>query len=1159
MSDEKRGDPKIKFVNLHAHDTFSEYDGFGLTETHYDFAYENGLDAHAITNHGHMNSLTYQVFHTQKMRAEGREMKPIFGVEAYWIPSIETWRRDMDNYRAAKDAFLKVKSRERDPQEGERLDAEAKRLRRRRHLVLLAQNQEGLSNLFQLCTKSNIGDAYYRYPRVDLAMLAEHSEGVIATSACLSGIYAGDMWRNRDNEAAALDAMRESTVAFKRIFGDRWFAEIQWNLIPEQHQLNHMVIKIAKEYGIPLVTTVDCHYPNPKAWYMREFYKRLGPMKDLHGDMPSDILEVGGEYYPKNGDQVWQDYQLYCEALGEEYDDDVVLASIERSYEIAHDMIEDFTPDNTVRLPGFVLDEGETEEEKFTRLVSEGISKIEHIPQEKRGEYVARIKEEMDVIIGRGFCKYFITMARICEEANGQMLSGTGRGSASGCLVAYLLGITQVDPIRWGLLFSRFLRKDAKDYPDIDFDVARRGFLRDYLERKWGQDKVVSITNWNRLKLKSIIKDIAKYEGISFSDVNAVTSVMMEEATPGIKAERGQSAGVLHPPATLDEVKRHSPTLSRFLNFYPGFEDRIVELNGMVRSTGRHAGGVVIAERLPEFMPMIRGAKLNKEDAARREEMGLDDYILQTPWSEGMAVHHLEPMGFLKFDLLGLSTLETFEHCIGYILRGRGEEASYEKIKKFYEENLHPDVIDFNDKLVWGTVFEEGVFPGIFQFTNHGAQQFVQQVKPKDLVELATVTSIFRPGPLSANVHEDYVNAKRYGATYENEIVEELTKETHGFLVFQEQIALIAHRLGEGISLDDANSLRKVLVKKSPDAIAKAEKFKSAFIEGCEKKGLGRQFGEDMWEKFVYFAGYGFNKSHAVSYAMISYQCAWLFTYFPAEWCCAFLQTESSSVSKLQDAISLVRNIGFEIGSVDINYSTDKWEIKRRNGQEILVQPLNSLKGIGDRSVEEILAHRPFDSVEELLFNSDISYRYLNKGHIGKLVMSGALDDLMDDRFVSKKHFFHVVSEERPKTLRALEKLLEEPWGEGEYTHREMVEKISGVTGLYPIRMVISDSFLTRMKGLGIKGIGEVHDEFQGETIVWAVIRDASKRVTKKKGRLYMVATAIDLTFDEQYVKVWGVEEEEVDSFEVNKPYVFEAKKDSYGWSVRHVGKFKEV
>ena len=1133
----ERTKSSIPFVGLHAHSVAgSPFDGFGYPEDHMDFAYENGCDALALTDHGNMNGLAYQVLHAKKMKEEGREFKPIYGVEAYFVPSVKKWKAEYERVKQDKKEARKLEKN--DGKIVAEVDAAKTKksqniLRARRHLILLAQNQTGLNNIFKMVSLSHQGDNFYRYPRVDYDMLQEYGEGVIAASACLGGVYAGDYWDNRDNgRDNIVEAMRKTTERMQDIFGDRWYGELQWNNVPEQHELNKCVIQMHYEYGVPLISTADSHYPNPTAWKDRELYKRLGWLgrsnkpEWLDDNLPVDVDEIGYELYPKNGDQMWESYKQYSAEVGFEYDDELVRKSIAHTHDIAHNRIETFFPDNTVRLPEFVVPEGMTATQALTRYCLEGLKRF---GLHNKEEYIERLKLELHTIDDRGFSKYFLTMRAITEKATENMLAGPGRGSAAGSLVAYVLGITQVDPIKYGLLFSRFLRSDAKDYPDIDYDVSDAFGLKEILAEEWGKTKVVPISNFNTLQLRSLIKDISKFYDVPFHRVNAVTSVMVSEATPKAKEKHGIKSGVYVP--TFDEVMEYSESLQRFLDAYPDIKTHVTALLGQTRSISRHAGGVVVGEDLDKSMPLINSGG-----------------VVQTPWSEGQHTRQLEPMGFIKFDLLGLSTLEMIEGAVGHILkREHGiENPTFNQIKGWYDKNLHPDVINLDDKKVYKNIFHAGKFAGIFQFTQEGAQKFCMRAKPKNIIDISAITSIYRPGPLGADVDKMYVDAKNNpsGVHYLNEVVKEVTKETYGFLIFQEQIALLAHKLGKDISLDEGNLLRKLLTKKGTGKGAREKnKIRKKFIEGCKEKKIDEATAGSLWQRFEYFSGYGFNKSHAVSYSILSFQCAWLLNYYPAEWMAAFLDKEPEGRKEV--AINLAKKYGYNIEGVDINQSTSQWEISEDS--TTLYQPFSSLKGMGDKAIEQIIENRPFANVDELLFNDDIVYAKLNKKAFDVLCRSGALDDFVDDRFTGRKHFWMAVAGDRPKTPKKFEENISTYAPEGDFSDEEMIEYITSLTGIFPFDLAMSDEMLTELEDHCIPALGS-WDQDLG--VAWFVPREVILKKTKN-GKPYFILKVIDSTSTVTSIRCWGINPEK-DKVYINRPYMARLDyNEQWGFSTR--------
>ena len=1132
-----RTESKIKFVGLHAHSVAgSIFDALGYPQAHMDFAYENGCDALALTDHGNMNGLAYQVLHAKKMMADGKDFKPIFGCEAYFLPSLDDWR---DEYQKAMEDKKNARKIKKEGQSGATVEDEnsSKKtqdlLRRRRHLVLLAQNQTGLNNLFKLISESYLPENYYRYPRMDYALLKKYNEGIIASSACLGGVYAGNYWEHRESgEEAVLEAMRETTRRMIDVFGDRWYGEIQWNNVPEQHELNNYIIKVAQEFGVKLLSTADSHYPNPDAWKDRELYKRLGwlgkgtPSWAEGSELPDAVDEIGYELYPKNGDQMWESYKTYADGL--DYNDDLVLQSIEESYHIAHERIERFLPDNTVRLPSFVVPAGHTEDEALVNATLEGLRERN---LHNNNEYLDRLRHELNVIADRGFSKYFLTMKAICDVSNEMMLSGPGRGSAAGSLVAYVLGITQVDPIKYNLLFSRFLRSDAKDYPDIDYDVSDSMLLKEKLVEMWGKDTVAPISNWNTLQLRSLIKDISKLYGVPFIEANNVTGVMIREATPLAKEKHGMKAGMYTP--TWEEVMEFSSSLQAYLNKYPQVKAHVEGLVGQVRSCSRHAGGVVIAEDLDRYMPLINSGG-----------------VRQTPWSEGQNVRHLEPMGFIKFDLLGLSTLKMMEGSIEHILRRHHnvENPTYADIKKFYDENLHPDVLNLNDEKVYKDIFHAGKWAGIFQFTESGAQDFCKRVKPNNIIDISAITSIYRPGPLSANVHEEFIEAMEHPQRiqYLSDDAREITEETFGFMIFQEQIALLAHKLG-GLTLDEGNLLRKVLTKKGTGKDSLKNKLRRKFIDGCVEKNIDADEARQLWNKFEFFSGYGFNKSHAVSYSIISYQCAWLYAYYPAEWMAAFLDKEPET--RKEKAINIAKRFGFKIAALDINKSGSVWEISEDG--KTLIQPLTSIKGLGASAIEQILNNRPFLNAEDLLFREGVVYSKLNKKALDALCRGGALDDLVDERFTGRKHFWSACVVDRPKTLKKLATNMETYRPEGDFTEEEIIQFKTDLTGVFPLNLVINQATIERLSEKGVPPISEFDPAL---LLCWFIPRKVIVKKTKK-GKTYWIVETIDSNNQLTKIRCWGIRPEK-DRIYLNRPYMAKLKYDEqWGFSTYAIGK----
>ena len=745
----------------------------------------------------------------------------------------------------------------------------------------------------------------------------------------------------------------------------------------------------------------------------------------------------------------------------------------------------------------------------------------------KNPEYSDRLKREIDVIDSRGFSKYFLTMKAISDRAVRSQLVGPGRGSAAGSLVSYVLGITQVDPIKYGLQFERFLTRGGAGYPDIDYDVSDPMTLKEELISEWGDNTVVPITNWNTLQLRSLMKDISKFYGIEFAEVNNVTSKMVYEATPLAKKEHGITAGVYVP--TFEELMKYSTTLQNFLNKYPQVKTHVKALSGQTRSASRHAGGVVVGENLDEWMPLINSGG-----------------VRQTPWAEGQNVRHLEPMGFIKFDILGLASLRMMEGAIERILRRHHgiENPSFGEIKEFYNKNLHPNVIDLNDRSVWKNVFHSGRWAGIFQFTEPGAQNFCKAAKPNNIIDLSSVTSIYRPGPLSAGVDKQFAHAKNNPVEIEylNEHVKGVTEETYGYLIFQEQIALLAHRLGKNLSLDEGNKLRKLLTKKGTGEVQEQKDLIwLKFCEGCVEKGMPKWQAKELWNKFEYFSGYGFNKSHAVSYCILSFQCAWLFNYYEPEWLAAYLDKEPEK--KKERAISTAKSYGYNIEPLNVNTSGVSWQISEDN--QTLIQPLTSIKGLGDVAIQQIIAHRPFNTVEDFLFHDEVKYSKLNKKAIDALVRAQALNCLMDDRFTGLRHFWSAIAVDRPRKLKNLEENITTYAAEGDFTEEEKLEYQVSLTGVFPISAVITESVRAKLNHLYVPPISEFDPDLG---VTWFIPRECILKKTKN-GKDFYVVKVIDDNNETNTIRCWGIDPKK-DRVHINRPYMARLKYDpNWGFS----------
>ena len=1125
---------KDNFVNLHGHSCFSLFDGFGFPQEHMNFAHGNGSKALALTDHGSMNGLSYQLLRAKEMKAEGKDFKPIFGVEAYYIDSLEEWktlRNEIaeDKKRAKEvdkgDSAMVVEDEQRN---------DKRALSRKRHIVLLAQNQKGLENIYEMISKSYSGDYFYRKPRIDWELLKKHQEGVIVATACLGGIAAGSMWKfQEEGEDAIVEDMLGNLTKFRDTFGDRFYAELQWNNIPEQHLLNKCLIKVAQQLDIKLISTCDSHYPSPEAWKDREVYKRLGWLGKMPAwmddNIPDSVEEIGYELYPKNAHEMWDSYKRYADESNFSYDDDLVMESITNTSTIAFEQIEDFLPDTSIQLPSFMVPNDKSADEALEDLAEKALALyLRGSDKTKKRHYRKRLAEELDVISSQKFSEYFLATKAITDFSWNYCFVGPARGSAAGSLLAFLLKITQIDPMEWNLPFERFLTRGSTGFPDIDIDFSDNSLIKDKMVEEWGEDSVAFISNYNTMQLSSLIKDISKREDVPFTEVNVVTKAMFAEATPIAKKKHGIRAGVYTP--TFQEVCDYSETLQGFFRKYPHIKTQVLGLVGSPRSIGRHAAGAIIGDYLPSKMPLITSKG-----------------VRQTPWAEGQNVRHLEPLGFIKFDILGLETLKTFEDTIERILISEGSRnPTFEDVKAWYYKNLHPSVLDMTDQKVYKGVFHKANYAGIFQFMNGGMQRLGTNAKVSSIEEIATVSAIYRPGPLSAGVDKMYVKAKEgiEEPEYDHPIIEEVLGKTFGLIVFQEDIMNLVNVLGDKITMTDANVLRKLLTKKglSETKMRKKKDLYERFVKGCEKKGMSFVQAKSLWEKMEYFSGYGFSKNHAIPYSIISYQCAWLQTYYQDQWVSSFLDHEPEK--RKEAAINIVRTFGYKVDSLDINTSNKRWEIVDNK----LVPPLTTIKGLGEAAIDEIMYKRPFSSVEDLLFDKGVVARKVNKKSLDAMCRAGAMESLMDERFFGSKHFWSAVVVDKPKNKKKLGENIKKYKKEGNFSKGEQINHLQALTGIYPINMVVPVKAYKFFEMQGIMPLSE-YDRELGKG--WCIPTEVNLKKTKT-GKPYYQVTVIDSSMETQRINCWGVDPKR-DFIYPHKLYVLEWPQynETWGFSTR--------
>lgn len=848
----------MKFFNLHGHTNHSIYDGIGSVEDYVKWCLKNAGEesgGFACTDHGNMSAVGY-IDAAQKKYKDA--LKLVYGTEAYYIPSLKEWEVERQKQKEEKKEQKAKKEKEDDLVIEDERESKSKDyskwfnpVNRKNHLVLCAYNQKGLENLFRLISRS-YREGFYRKPRMDFEMLRQHNEGLIASTACVAGIPAFNALKTLNQpEEETFKLYDKELLPLMELFGkDRFFLELQFNKLEEQTLVNHKLVNYAKKTGYNLIVTADCHYADPKLWRDRELYRMLGyQMKGGDIDMSileKDMDELEAHLYLKNGDQVFQSYK--DSPFGKEFkDEQLIIEAIERTYDIGHNLIENVHPDNSVKLPKTfqVTKDIKTSFQQLKKLCLDELK--------RRGltskEYIDRTAHELKVIKELKVEDYFLAQKEILDVIREDMLTGTARGSGGGSIVNYLLDITFVDPIKNDLLFERFLSLSRKGYPDIDSDIEDKDVAFELLKNRFGEKNVLAVSNYNRLQLKSLVKDISRLYGVEFSEVNTVTKVMESEAKPKIMEEIGHDQKLYD--FTFEKAKEHSPTLQKFLQKYPEVGVHIENLYQEIKSIGRHAGGVLVVPDAEGCLPIIR-------------IRGVD----QSPITEGITAQHLQNFGLIKFDVLGLATLRIVRRCIEVILQSQDKKPTMINIWDFYNKNLHPDVIDTKDQRVFEKVYHEGKFPSIFQFAEKGVQKFAKEAKPKSVNDISAITALWRPGPLKARANEKYIWAlepdKQIEAKKEHPVLQKVLGKTRNILCYQEQFMQLAHELA-GFTLEEADNLRKLLVKPSTSLAEETKKEREdagkRFVQGCIDNGLTKERAEKLWnDEILGFISYGFNK-----------------------------------------------------------------------------------------------------------------------------------------------------------------------------------------------------------------------------------------------------------------------------------------------------------
>jgi DNA polymerase-3 subunit alpha len=923
------------FTHLHQHTEFSMLDGAARVPDVIARVAADGQPAVGITDHGNM----YGVLDFYKAAREAG-IKPIIGIEAY---------------QAAESRFERPVRRGRiddgggDAEAGEKLYY---------HLTLLAENGQGYKNLLKLSSAAYLDGFFYK-PRCDWELLERHHEGVIATTGCLGGVVLQALLKGNTERAATLAARLQD------IFGrESLFVELQDHGLDEQRRTNPELIRLAQRIGAPLLATNDSHYVSRHDAEAHDAL--LCVQTGSFRDDPKRFKFHGDEHYLKTAAEMRHLFRDYPEAC------DNTLWIAER----ADVEIEFGKP----KLPSFPRPEGFADAVSYLRhLTYEGAGQRygAPLPDEVR----ERLDFELGVISNMGFSDYFLVVWDLIRHAREQGIRvGPGRGSAAGCCVAYCLRIVDIDPIRYRLLFERFLNPGRKQMPDIDmdFDERYRSEMIRYAAERYGSDRVAQVVTFSTIKARAAVRDAARVLGYPYSVgdrvAKAMPALVMGRDTPlwACLDEDPKYLDGYRAALDLREMVATDPDVAKVVDVARGLE-------GLRRQDGIHAAAVVISgEPLTEYLPIQR----KPEPGGRPED---------APIVTQYEMHGVEDLGLLKMDFLGLRNLSVIERALDLIEAATGQR---------------PDIdgVPLDDPLVY-EMLQRGDTIGIFQFEGGAMRNLVRSLAPTDFEDVAALNALYRPGPMAANMHNDYADRKngRKPVTYQHPDMEEVLGDTYGLCVYQEQLMLLAQKFA-GYSLAEADNLRKAAGKKDHGIMAQERK---KFEAGCEETGYGRAIGKMLFDIIEPFADYGFNRSHAFGYGLVSYQTAWLKANFLAEYLAALLTSVKDDKDKTAIYLAECRARGLEVLVPDVNLASSEFTAVLQAGhagettpRKVIPFGLSAIRNVGEGLVERLIAERdrggPFADFYD--FCARVDPMVLNKRTIESLIKSGAFDTLGHSR-----------------------------------------------------------------------------------------------------------------------------------------------------------------
>ncbi len=875
-----------EFTHLHLHTEFSLLDGMGRVDDYIASAQQMGMNNMAVTDHGVM----YGSMDWYKA-ATSAGMNPIMGMEAYLSegPASEQNRKMY-------------------------------------HLLLLAENNVGYRNLIKLASEAALHGFYYK-PRVDLEMLQKHSEGIIATSACLGGPVANNFLNDQPNKAY------EYAATLGEIFGkERFYIELQDHGLAEQHMTNRQMIELSRKYDLPLVATNDVHYCLQQDAPAQDILICVGT--NTHVNDPKRLKHETDQFYLKSPEEMEMLFADHPEAL----------SNTMRIAEMCNVKL-DFSE---YHLPEFETPEGVSSAEHLRTLCTEGVLRKYGTLDGEIGE---RLNYELGVIENMGFTDYFLIVwdfVRFAKRNN--ILVGPGRGSAASSIVTYSLDITGLDPLKHNLMFERFLNPSRISMPDIDIDFAddRRQEVIDYVVEKYGEERVAGIGTFGTLKAKAAIKDCARAMEIPISESIRIAGMVPAD-----------------PKATIDSTLEEVPEFAAAYNNEPMVKELIDtarKVEGLSRHPGKHAAGVVISRD-----PLVEHVPLQLTGKGRTD--------VTTQWTMG----HLEELGLLKMDFLGLKTLTVLGRAVD-LAQKTGADVTMENIPMEDEKAFE--------------LLQRGDTFGVFQLEGGMTTRMTVDVKPQTFEDIIALMALIRPGPME--LAPDYIGRKhgRLEIEYPHPLLEDVLKETYGVALYQEQVMQMANVLA-GFSMAEADGLRKAMGKKLPEVMAE---YKDLFVQGAEKNGVSQKDANKVWDAIERFAGYGFVKSHSAAYGVIAAQTAYMKAHFPAQFMAALMSTEIDSSEKTVTNVGECIKSGIPVLPPDLNKSNIDFTVETLDdGTEAVRFGLGAVKGVGHSALESVIKARNerddhhFPTLDA--FCDAMDWSSGNKRMIEALVKAGAMDE----------------------------------------------------------------------------------------------------------------------------------------------------------------------